>query len=293
MMKKVLIIVGPTSSGKSDLAVKLAQQFDGEIISADSRQVYRGLDIGSGKITKQEMKDIPHHLLDVAHPKQRFSVAEYKHIATRQLNNIISRGKLPMIVGGTGFYIDVMTGKVSLPNVPPNEKLRATLTLKSAKELFQILTKKDPARAHTIDPLNKIRLVRALEIVEALDHVPPTQSEDATNIEFIYLGLRPDNLHERIDQRLLSRMNGIINEVKKLHQKGLSWKRFYELGLEYRYVSLYLQKKLTKSEMLKQLSQASRHYAKRQMTWFKRNKEIQWFQPEEFQTIAKYIQSRL
>lgn len=285
---KVLVIVGPTASGKSDLAIRLAKKLDGEVISADSRQVYKGLNIGSGKVTKSEMNGIPHHLLNVADPREVFSVAQYKKLAEPIVENIAKENKLPIIVGGTGFYIDALTGTTSLPEVGPNEKLRKRLEKLSAEELFKILKEKDPSRAKTIDAKNKVRLIRALEIIEALGKVPkhePTQSA----YQLVYIGLRPLDIDERIKMRLEKRLAGIIRESKLLHSKGLSYKRMDELGLEYRYAALYLQGKLDKDEMREKLNTEIHRYAKRQMTWFKRNKKIKWFTPEESSQIEKYI----
>ena len=159
-MKKILVIVGPTASGKSDLAVKLAKKLNGEVISADSRQVYKGLDIGTGKISRKEMRGVPHHMLDVADPRKQFSVDLYKKMAEEELRYIDERGKLPIIVGGTGFYIDAVAGGVVLPDVPPNKKLRAILGKKSNAALFKMLKKRDPKRAKMIDANNKVRLIR-------------------------------------------------------------------------------------------------------------------------------------
>lgn len=288
-----MVIVGPTASGKSDLAVRLAKKFNGEIISADSRQVYKGLDIGTGKITKREMKGIPHYLLDVANPKKQFSVSEYKKLTSDNIRYIVSYGKLPIVIGGTGFYIDTLTGRVNFPDVGPNQKLRERLDKKSTGELFEILKTKDPKRAQSIDSHNKVRLVRALEIIESLGHVPPRQPAGSTSFDFIYIGLKPSNLDDRIYKRLLKRLNGMIREGKKLYTQGLSYKRMYELGLEYRHISMYLQNKISKQEMVDQLYTATRHYAKRQMTWFKRNKDIKWFEPTEYKKIEKYTKRML
>ncbi len=302
-MKKVLVILGPTASGKSTLAVKLAKKFNGEIISADSRQVYKGLNIGTGKITKKEMCGIPHHLLDVADPKKPFNAAQFKTLAENSLRYIVTNNKLPIVVGGAGFYIDALVGNITLPNVPPNKKLRERLGKKSNMALFKILEQKDPKRAQSIDANNKVRLIRALEIVEKLGKVPPVQHSvlHNTHNRFIYIGLKPDNLEERIYQRLLKRTSGIIREGKGLHAKGLTYKRMHELGLEYRYVALYLQGKISKDEMVEKLNIAIRQYAKRQMTWFKRNKKIRWFtlnavegfRPDQYKKIEKEVASKL
>ena len=292
MKKKVLVIVGPTASGKSALAVKLAKKFNGEIISADSRQVYKGLDVGTGKITKQERRGIPHYLLDVANPRKQFSAAEYKKLSDEKVRYIVQKGKLPIVVGGTGFYIDVLTGSVVLPDVPPNKTLRKRLEKKNLEELFKILKKKDLRRAKDIDRNNKIRIIRALEIIDSLGKVPLNRGRQAST-KFVFIGLKPNNLNERIHKRLIERLPGIIREARKLHREGLTYKRMYELGLEYRYVAMYLQGNLNKLDMFNKLNTEIRRYAKRQMTWFKRNKKIKWFGPEDLRAIEKYVRMTL
>lgn len=276
MKPKVLVIVGPTASGKSDLAVELAKRLGGEIISADSRQVYKGLNFGTGKITKREMRGVPHYLLDVADPRERFTVAEYKNMAEHALRFISRRNKLPIIVGGTGFYIEAVTCAVLYPDVPPNIALRNKLSKLSTKKLFTMLRYKDPARAKSIDPKNKVRLVRALEILDTLGKVPKLKKQNS-DYEFVYIGLKPKDLDQRIYERLKMRIPKMINEAKKLHKKNLSWKRMEELGLEYRYLARFLQKKITRKQFEKELYTEIRRYSKRQMTWFKRNKSIRWF----------------
>jgi tRNA dimethylallyltransferase len=281
-MQKVLIIVGPTASGKSDLAVKLAKSLNGEVISADSRQVYKGLNIGTGKITKEEMRGVPHYLLDVADPKKRFTVSEYNKLARQKIEEIISRGKLPIVVGGTGFYIDALVGKASLPEVPPNFQLRKKLEKKTVEELFTMLKKKDPTRAETIDRLNKVRLIRALEIASALGKVPPLRevSAEQAQYDFIWIGIRPEKgmLEEKILKRLGARMPGMIKEAKNLRANKLSYKRMEELGLEYRYLARLLQDKMDRKKFVDELYKEIKHYAKRQNTWFKRNKDITWYE---------------
>lgn len=297
--QKVLVIVGPTASGKSDLAVRLAKRFNGEIISADSRQVYKGLNTGTGKITKKEMGGIPHHLLDVANPKKRFSVSDFVKKAKQAVTTIYHSGHLPIVVGGTGLYIDVLTGTINFPDVPPNQKLRKKLGKKSAEKLFKILEEKDPERAATIHQHNKVRLIRALEIIESLGSVPQLGSR-TSKYDPIFIGLKPNDLKERIYQRLIKRLPGIIRECKKLHTQGLAYKRMYELGLEYRYTSMYLQGKTSREGMVKKLFIEIRRYAKRQMTWFRRNKKIRWFtpsevegfKPKEYRKIERYLRKK-
>jgi len=286
---KVIAIVGPTASGKSAFAVSLAKKIKGEIISADSRQVYRGLDIGTGKVTKREMKGVPHHLLDIADPKRQFSVSEFVELGREAIADIASRGNTPIIVGGTGFYIDALLGRVTLPEVPPDTKLRKRLSKLSAPKLFSTLRKIDPKRAETIDRHNPVRLIRAIEIARVLGKVPEPQTQNYTIYRITWIGLSPapQELRKRIHKRLLARVRqGMIAEAQSLRRKGLSLKRMRELGLEYRYLAEYLDKirrrrtrlgrELLKQEMLEQLEQAIWQYSRRQMTWWRKNKKIRW-----------------
>lgn len=270
-MQNIIVVCGPTATGKSDFAVALAKKINGEIISADSRQVYTDLDIGSGKITKKEMKGVPHHLLDVANPKRVFSVAQYQKLADKATRDILKRKKVPIICGGTGFYIDTVVYEQNLPEVKPNAALRKQLEKLSLSELVQRLEILDPDRLETIDTKNKVRLIRAIEIATALGSVPKTTRIKKYNVEWHYLDFPDEVLKKRIRDRLLKRMKtGMIAEVKRLHDQGVSWKRLESLGLEYRYLALYLQDKLSKADMLAQLEIAIWQYAKRQRTWFKK-----------------------
>lgn len=301
-MNKVLVILGQTSTGKSDFAVEIAKQVNGEIISADSRQVYKGMDLGTGKITKKEMRGVKHHLLDIYPPSKIFSVNEFQKRAFKIIEEIIDKGKTPIICGGTGFYIDAIVNGTIFPDVPPNKELREKLSKKTALQLFKILEKLDKNRSKNIDKNNKVRLVRAIEIVKALGKVPKlkvlnksdTFSAGAENVSLkvlkIGLALPPEILKERIKIRLLARMKkGMIKEIEDLHKKGLSWKRINELGLEYRYASEYLRYKATqpslklrrakKEEMIKKLNTETWHFAKRQKTWFKRDLNTIWINP--------------
>lgn len=277
MSNKLLVILGPTASGKTDLSIRLAKKFNGEIISADSRQVYKGMDIGTGKVTKKEMKGIPHYLLDVVSPKTRFTVTDFKKKAQKDIKDIQKRNKLPILVGGTGFYITVVIDGITIPEIRPDWKLRKILEKKTIQELFKQLKKLDPKRAKVIDKNNKRRLVRALEIVLKTKKPVPSLKKEPINSDVLMLGIKKDNLKELIEKRLLKRLKtGMVAEVKKLHKSGVSWKRLEEFGLEYRYISFFLQGKMTKQEMIKRLQKKIEHYAKRQITWFKKDQRILW-----------------
>ncbi len=293
---KLLAIVGPNASGKSDLAVKLAKKFNGEVVSADSRQVYKGMDIGTGKITKEEMQGVPHHLLDVASPKRRFSVAQFQKKAIETIKKIQKRGKLPILCGGTGFYIQAVVDGIVIPEVKPDWALRKKLEKKSCDQLYQELQKLDPRRVKTIDRKNKRRLIRAVEIVlKTKKEVPPLKKRVMFNTLIIGIKRDKEELQKRIKKRLLRRLKqGMIEEVKNLHKSGVSWKRLEELGLEYRYIAFYLQKKLDYKEMVAQLQKAIENYAKRQMTWFKKDKRIFWVTTykEAEKLVKKFLEEK-
>ncbi len=284
---KVLVVLGPTASGKSDLGVELALKLNGEVISADSRQMYTGLDIGTGEITKTEMKGVPHYLLDVAPPEKVFTVSDFKILGEGAMNQILEKGKLPIICGGTGFYIEALLGETSIPEVPPNPELRKELEEKTSEELFGILQKLDPERAETIDAKNKRRLVRAIEIVKAIGKVPKYEARD-TKYDVLKIGIKiPDEeLKKRINIRLEKRIEmGMIEEAERLHNPpaggGVSYERMRELGLEYGALADFLDNKITKEEMIARLQTEIWQYAKRQMTWFKTDKTIKWFDPKD------------
>jgi len=275
---KLIAVVGPTCSGKSALGVFLAQKLKGEVISADSRQVYKGLNIGTGKVTKKEMSGVPHHLLNVASPKRQFNVADFVRLATPKFRKMSSCGKVPVVVGGTGLYVDALLGRISFPHVAPNKLLRAQLERFTVKQLYSQLKKIDPRRAKTIEPQHKRRLIRAIEIAKALGSSPTSSTPEVKQkYNVLWLGLNPKDLSKRITARLRARMRvGLVQEARKLHRGGLSYRRMETLGLEYRYVARHLQCTLTKQEMSVQLEREIQKYSKRQMRWFKRNKNIHW-----------------
>lgn len=288
---KVVVIVGQTATGKSALAVLLAKEFNGEIISADSRQVYTGLDIGSGKITKKEMKGIPHHLLDVINPKKKFTVVDFKNLAEKKIEEILKSGKVPIIAGGTGFYIDTVVKGEIYPEVKPNLKLRKELSTKTTEVLFKMLQKIDKNRAKTIDSKNPVRLIRAIEIAKTLGHVPK-KSEVKPRYEFIKIGLElsQQDLKRNIEKRVKKMFRaGLLKEIENLKKKGISKKRLAEFGFEYN------------DPTLEKVILGTLQYAKRQATWFKRDQEIKWFTPSEvegfkqgeFEKIKRYIKKSL
>ncbi|HDQ16532.1 MAG TPA: tRNA (adenosine(37)-N6)-dimethylallyltransferase MiaA [Candidatus Vogelbacteria bacterium] len=290
--QKIIVIAGPTSSGKSSLAVELAKKFNGEIISADSRQVYKGFDLSSGKVNKKEMKNIKHYLLDVISPKKNFSVNDYVSLADKAIKEISEKNKLPFIVGGSGFYIKALLGEMVFPEVPPDNKRRIELEKKTTKELYLLLEKLDKKRAKDIDKNNRRRLIRAIEIAEKLGQVPEIKTEKKYDCLKIAISLPVTELEEKIETRLKQRIKqGMIKEITNLHKKGLSWKRLESFGLEFKAIALYLQKKTTKEEMINNLKKEIRQYAKRQLTWFKKDKEINWLknQKEAEKLIQEFL----
>ncbi len=291
---KIIVILGPTASGKSGLAIRLAKEINGEVISADSRQVYKGMNVGSGKVTSREIKGVPHHLLDVTSPKKVFTVAQFQKLGQEKINEIVERGNVPIICGGTGFYIQALVDSVTLPDVPPNPKLRKILEKKTTEQLAEILKKIDSRRYSKIDTNNRVRLMRAIEIAKTLGKVPKVTKKTLYNPLFI--GINPDQetLKKNISRRLHARFKqGMIKEVEGLHSSGVSWKRLENFGLEYRNIALFLQKKLSKTDMVERLETEINQYAKRQMTWFKKDKRINWFEPTEWNEIKKLVQKFL
>jgi tRNA dimethylallyltransferase len=305
---KVIVILGPTSSGKSDVAIKLAKKFNGEIISADSRQIYKGMDIGTGKVPRSKVKgqkskafyssSIRHHLIDVVNPTGNYNVSHFKKDSQNIIADILKRGKLPIICGGTGFWIKAVVDNVNFPEVKPNWVLRNKLRNKSAEDLFKILKRLDPARAKNIDAKNKVRLIRAIEICKAIGKVPalachcegvkrPKQSRDChaslamtNNYKFLQIGIKlaKEKLSSNIKKRLRKRFKqGMIGEVVKLKKSGLSWKKIQSFGLGYYWIPQYLKGEIKdKEDLFEKIFQSEKDYAKRQMTWFRKDKRIKW-----------------
>lgn len=303
---KIIIICGSTATGKSDLAVDIALHVEEaigkkvEIISADSRQIYKGLDIGTGKITPTEMKGVPHHLIDIAEPLGEFenespySVADFKRDAEKAIADILHRGHIPLICGGTGQYIDAVIFDQSIPAVEPDDKLRAELEPKSIEELTEMFNdlnkgKDGKPQIHSVDMQNKRRIIRAIEVLKELGHIPPITKNERFDTLWIGLDADDETLKTRIAERLESRMKaGMLEESERLLQGSkLTLERMQELGLEYAHMADLISKKAQDTplsevdqadlaEFRAQLSLAIWHYAKRQRTWFRRNEAIHW-----------------
>lgn len=274
---KVIALVGPTASGKTSLAIEIAKKYNGEVISVDSRQIYKTLDIGTEKVTKEEMDGVVHHMIDIIEPEETFSVQEFQTMARAKIEDILSRGKLPILAGGSGQYMDAVLYDTQFPTVEPNEKLRQELETVPAAALFKILEELDPLRAETIDPYNKRRLIRALEIIEALGKVPKEQ-KGSLLYNTLYLGItvERDELREKISSRLSETLKkGLIEEVTKTRVR-VGKVRTNEFGLEYRVIQDFLDGMLGEDELEEKLVTELMRYAKRQMTWFKRNEDIIW-----------------
>ena len=276
-MEKLLCIVGTNASGKSALGIELAEKFDGEIVSADSRQVYRGLDLGSGKVTKEEMKGIPHHLIDVAEPNDFFSLAHYQKLAFEAVDGIHKRGRRAFLVGGTGLYVNAVVDGYTLTDAAPDPATRQFVEKCSSEELIAIIKEKAPDMLGRLDLRNKRRLERAAEKAMACASEPPANSP---RYETLLIGVTypREELYERIRQRLDKRLEeGMIDEVVRLRDKGATDDFLYRLGLEYRYILMYLRKEFTSYDAFyDKLFMEIRHLAKEQMTWFRKRRDINW-----------------
>lgn len=273
-MNKLLIICGPTATGKTKLGIDLAKKFNGEIISADSRQVYQGMDIGTGK------DDLKTWLVDVVKPDFRFNVADYKKCAEAAIEDILKRGKLPIIVGGTGFYIKAITEEIETIGVEPDWELRAKLTNYQINELRIALERLDPKRWQKMnesDRQNSRRLIRAIEIARK----PAGRQDQSPNFDTLFIGLTAPNeiLYQRIDQRVKARVEaGLEDEIRNLLKKGYNWENS-ALGTTLAYSEWrgYFENQKNKEEVILRWKFDEHGYARRQMTWFKKNPKINWF----------------
>ena len=274
MKQKLIVIEGTNASGKSSLGVQLAKQYNGEIISADSRQVYARMDLGSGKITPEEMDGVPHHLLDVRQPGEFFSMADFQSLAYEAIEDILARGRQPFLVGGTGLYVDSVTEGYVLSEKKPDPALRAHLETFSTAELYEMLKEKLPDTE--IDPKNRHRVMRMLEKLAAGDEGPSPRKPRYETLKFGVTWPR-EILKQRIDERLERRLQeGMVEEVRLLLEEGVSKEFLVKLGLEYKYLTWYLTGKMDYEQMKEELAGAIKRFAKRQMTWFRRDPDLIW-----------------
>lgn len=303
-MKKLLVILGPTASGKTDLALKLAKKLNGELVACDSRQVYKGLDIGTGKIPGDDVpvvrgnnywgiEGINVWMYDVVDVEVRYSVADYMKDTSQIVDDISGRGKLPIIVGGTGFYLKALLQGLSNLSIPVNEKLRQdleNLSLEDLQRKLQPLSIHQWNEMNRSDKLNKRRLVRAIELLSTNRREPSFKGLAAT-YDVLKIGLTAprEKLYERVDNRVRDRIgHGMIEEARKLHKMGLTLDRMRELGLEYGVLADYLEGNITSINDLTVIMQNRIHgYVRRQETWFKKEKDIDWFAITDEQAYNK------
>ncbi len=276
-MDKLVVIAGTNASGKSGLGIELAGRYGAEIVSADSRQVYKRLDLGSGKVTPGEMKGITHHLLDVAMPNDFFSLSDYQSLAYVAIDDILSRGKKAFLVGGTGLYVNSVVDGYNLCRAKPDMDLRRTIESKSLEELVGIIRAHNPEVLEHLDVCNKRRVERATEKVIAGEGI---DNKSTPHYETLVIGVTwpRDVLYERIHERLDRRLKeGMIEEVKNLRDNGATDEFLYKLGLEYRYIMMYLTGQFDSFDAFyDKLFMEIRHLAKEQMTWFRKRKDIHW-----------------
>ncbi len=293
----LLVILGPTASGKTELAVRLAERLDGEIISADSRQVYRGMDLGTGKDLCQydrEERTVPHHLIDILDPHEEFSVFDFQRSFYHCVQDITRRQKVPLLVGGTGLYLDAVLRGYRLPAVPENGKLRAELVFQEIEALRGRLRATRTELHNDTDLQDRGRLIRAIEIAECPQDERSCCALPPVPLTPFVVGIRCERsiLREKITLRLHARMAaGLIEEVQSLRRRGISWERLDAFGLEYRYIARYLQGVMTRDEMTRVLATRIHQFAKRQETWFRgierKGVTIHWIAaPDETQVLA-------
>ena len=280
-MDKLVVVTGTNASGKSGLGIELALRYGSEIISADSRQVFKGLDLGSGKVTRGEMKGVVHHLIDVAQPNDFYSLADYQTGAYKAIDECIGRGRLPMLVGGTGLYINSVVDGYQLNSSQPDLKLRQEVEAKSREELIEIIREASPETLNRLDLNNKRRLERAAEKALTGD-LKENPSEKRYDSLLIGVTWPRQVLYERIKIRLDKRLKeGMIEEVIRLRKEGATDDFLYKLGLEYRYILMYLRGEFESFEAFyDKLFMEIRHLAKEQMTWFRKRKDIHWISME-------------
>ena len=290
----LLIVAGPTATGKSDSAVELALRMNGEVISADSMQVYRGMDIGSAKVTVEEMRGVPHHLIDCADPSENWNVVRFQKEARRAVQDIASRGRLPILCGGTGFYIQALLYDIDFTqmdeNTPLRDRLSALAAEKGPEAVHALLAKKDPASAAAIHPNNLKRVIRAIEFMEesggsiAAHNLQQRERESAYRSVFFVLTMDRARLYERIDRRVDIMMErGLVEEVAKLRAMGIQRDSTSMQGIGYKQVYGYLDGEYDLEEAVRLIKRDTRHFAKRQLTWFKREKDVIWTDLDRFE----------
>lgn len=281
-MNKLVVIAGTNASGKSGLGIELAKKYNAEIVSADSRQVFKGLDLGSGKVTVEEMQGVKHHLLDVVNPNDFFSLSQFQNMAYEAIDDIINREKTPFLVGGTGLYVNSVVDGYNLAGSRPDPEIRKEMESKSIEELITYLRENNPSALETVDIQNKRRLERAAEKAAS------GAKKDLPSIpryETLVIGVTwpREVLYERIRERLDRRLKeGMIEEVKNLRENGASDDFLYRLGLEYRYILMYLRGEFESYDAFyNKLFMEIRHLAKEQMTWFRKRQDINWIDMSE------------
>ena len=291
MKDKVIVITGPTSSGKTALSVELAKKINGEIVSADSMQIYKDMQIGTSKVTEQEMQGIKHYLVDYISPDKRYSVADFKNDAKRAIKEIFAKGKVPIIVGGTGLFVDSIIYEINYPNIEFDEKYRKELEQRVEKEglstLYLEAQKIDKLAMEKISVNDKKRILRVLEIYKATgknktqQEIESRKEKSECNYMVYTLSWKRETLYSRINQKVDQMINmGLIQEVKDIHSKYKEFPTAMQ-GLGYKEVVKYLQGITTYEEMIEEIKQETRRYAKRQLTWFRKNKEAIWLNGED------------
>ncbi len=276
-----IVVLGPTASGKSTLGIALAQRFRGEIISADSRQVYRGLDIGTAKVTQEEQALVPHHLLDIVEPGEIYTVSQFQHVANAVIQAILARQHIPFLVGGSPHYIQAVVDNLDMPQVAPQPELRAQLEQRPLSDLLQELQARDPRSFATIDRNNPRRVIRALEVC-IVTGKPFSEQRGLAHPLYrsLLLGIQwpREELYRRIDARVDERMQqGMVQEVQGLLDAGISHERLEALGLEYRFIDRWLRGEFgSEEQMVERLKYAIHDFTRRQLTWFRRDKRIVW-----------------
>jgi len=291
---KLIVILGPTASGKSNLAIKLAKEFRGQIVSADSRQIYKEMDIGTAKVTKKEMQGIPHYLIDIVKPNQDFSLAQFKKKAIAQIKKIQKEDKLPFLVGGTGLYIQSIVDNLQMPEGKPNKKLRKELENKTNQELYNQLKELDPQAIKIIDRNNQRRMVRALEVCLTTGQPFSQQKHKGQPLfDILQIGLNPGKeiLDKRINQRADKMIKaGLLQEVKGLIKK-YGTKPYSMSGIGYQEIIPYLRKEISLDEAKELIKIHTRQYSRRQMSWFRRDKRIKWIKtyPEARKLIKEFL----